>query len=194
MFRVGTHRFTLVVERYKLAVSQGAPPKGAKPTDRIWSLSDETTGQDLAGALVPDARLLDQLGPKTRETIARGAPYFLAAAVQGAEWDLRPAFRAAARDLILMRANDVPSVKDYLRQGSLLGDVRPAIVGVDHGQAVLEVLRQLANAAAKFGKLAKLYARSAAQNPRGQSALFASETLTHGEALKRAAAAVGVTL
>jgi|HubBroStandDraft_1064217.scaffolds.fasta_scaffold178889_2 hypothetical protein len=123
-----------------------------------------------------------------------GAPYLLAAASQGKEWDLRPAFRAAARDLILMRANDVPTVEDYLRQGSLISDVKPAIVGVEHGRAVLQVLQKLGNSPAKFATFARTYGRGAAQNPKGQEALFASEVLTPTEALKRAAKAAGVDL
>jgi hypothetical protein len=148
----------------------------------------------MAAALLPDAPLLDDLGAGTQNVLARGAPYLLAASTSGPEWDLRPALRAAARDLVELRRQEAHSVSEYLRQGALLPDRRPAIEGVSLGHELLDILYQLGQKPLVFGRFAQAYARAAAYNPAGQGALFAEEKLTPAEALRRAAALAGVTL
>lgn len=140
----------------------------------------------LTGALVPDSFLLDQAGPQLRGTLARGAPWLLAAAANGTEWDLRPALLAAVRDIIAMRTGEVSSVDAYLRQVAMPGH-GPAARETPNGIPVLRILHELAGRPVLFGRFARDYAQQAQQHPTAQVSLLPTEAVTPQEALGRAA-------
>jgi hypothetical protein len=146
----------------------------------------------LTGALINDAGLLEQAGPQLRGTLARGAPWLLSAAAAGQDWDLRGAMRAAVVDLVDMRRRDVPSVDAYLRQ-TTLGE-SPAVLGVELGREVLQVLSALAGRPVLFGRFARQYAELSRRHPSAQFSLIPEEKLSPAQALRQAAAAVGVNL
>lgn len=148
----------------------------------------------LTAALIPDATLLDLLGPEARQTLARGAPWLLTAASFGGEaWDLRPVLGAAAQDLVRMRSAGLRAVDDYLRQEGMFRDAQPAVRAYPLGPKVLRVLVELAGKPVKFTVFARTYGGYARQHPEGQTALFPAEVLTPAEALARAAHAAGVS-
>ena len=138
----------------------------------------------LLAALIPDAVLLESLDGQVRATLARATPWLLSAAAGGDDWDLRPALRAAAEDLIAMRRQGAPSVDAYLRQ-TVMGE-RPAVERVPLGEAMLRVLQDIGKRPLVFTKFARQFAESARQHPTAQGGLFAAEKLTPAEALRRA--------
>jgi hypothetical protein len=147
----------------------------------------------LTAALIPDATLLDQLGPEARQTLARGAPWLLTAASYGGDaWDLRPPLKAAVTDWLRMRASGQRSVADYLRQEGLLAEAQPVAKSFPLGVKLLRLLGELVGRPVKFTAFARSYAGAARQHPEGQTALFPGEVLTPEEALRRAAEAAGV--
>ena len=146
----------------------------------------------LAAALVPDAGLLDLLGATIHQGLARAAPWLLAAANSGAEWDLRSAMQAAARDLGLLRAAGLRSVADFLSQGVLLKAESHASEVVTHAKVLLYALHELS--AVKLGRLAQQFAIDARHNSSDQGSLFESERVLPAQALLHAARSVGLSL
>ncbi len=140
----------------------------------------------LTAALVPDAVLLDEAGGQVRGTLARGAPWLLSAAAAGAEWDLRPAMRAALQDLIDLRRRDIRSVDAYLRQ-QVIGEP-PAVQNVPNGEEVLRLLFSMAGRPVVFGRFAKQFAELSRLHPSAQFSLLPQEKVEPAEALRRAAA------
>jgi hypothetical protein len=141
----------------------------------------------LTAALIPEPNLLEDIGPQVRGTLARSAPYILAAAAAAdPEWDLRPAILAATRDLVRARAQGVVAVEDYLNQGALLADVQKAVDGVPLGVEVLKLLWELGGKPLVFSRVMRAYLTTARNNPRGQVSLFPGEKVAPGEALSRA--------
>lgn len=133
----------------------------------------------LAGAVLPDATLLDAAGPELRRTLARGAPHVLAAAAAGDEWDLRPALAAAVEGLIEARANGL-SPAQFIRQVSLVA--RP-IDTVPRAQELFALLSAVAGAPVQWARAMRRYAELAAQNPKGQTSLIAPMTVDEALAI-----------
>lgn len=148
----------------------------------------------LAASLVEDASVLEALGEGTQATLARGAPWLVAATAYGADWDVRPTFLAAARDVLTIRKAQIRTVGEYLRQSSLFAAEAPPSSRLAGGTVVLQVLAELASAPLRFARFARSYYDDARQNLSSQGALFAAEKILPGEALKRAAKAAGVDL
>lgn len=148
----------------------------------------------LAASLVEDAGILEALGEGTQATLARGAPWLVAATAYGADWDVRPLFLAAGRDLVALRRAQVRSVAEYLRQSALFASEASASSRIAGGKTVLQALAELAGAPLRFARFARSYYEDARQNLSSQAALFATETISPREALTRAARAAGVTL
>ena len=146
----------------------------------------------IAAAVVPDAKLLEVMGAELQQTLARGAPWILAAASSGPEWDLRPAITAAVKDLIAMRAGRLRSVQDFLHQDALFPGEAPAVLQVSLGKAMLHVLHQVSGAPLRFARFAQSFVSDARQNPSGQAALFAAEKITPAEAVRRACLAANL--
>jgi len=136
----------------------------------------------LTGALIPDAALLDRMGPQLLGTIARSAPWLLSAASAGPDWDLRLPLAAALADLIDLRSAGAPSVDAYLRQVSI---EPPRVLSVKRGPEVLRLLFDTAGRPLSFARFARRYAELANAHPTAQGGLFASEKLSAIEALNQ---------
>lgn len=144
----------------------------------------------LTAALIPDPNLLEDVGAQLRGTLARSAPYILAAAAAAEpEWDLRPSIQAATRDLVRARGQGLTAVEDYLNQGALLADVKPAVGGVSLGVEMLRLLWELGGKPLVFSRHMRAYLAAARQNPRGQEALFPTIRPTPMATLAQAATA-----
>lgn len=140
----------------------------------------------LTAALIPEPNLLEDIGAQLRGTLARSAPYILAAASAAEpDWDLRFAIQAAARDVLRARAQGVTAVDDYLNQGALLTEVKKAVDGVPLGVEVLRLLWDLGGKRLVFSKVMRAYLASARQNPRGQDSLFPTERVSPQETLAK---------
>lgn len=154
-------------------------------TDGIFSEDGKRYVERLiTAAVIPDAVLLDQLGPGVVATLAAGAPWLLSAAASGEEWDLRKPLRSAARDLADLRGRQIESVDAFLRQGGLFG--KPATSGDAVAESLLKLLFDLSRQPNRFRAFARRFAALASQNPINQSSLFETETVSPREALKRA--------
>ena len=138
----------------------------------------------LLAALLPDEEILDHLDGRIREALARSAPYWLSAAAGGADWDLRPALTAAARDLLAMRAAET-TLQAYLRQQQL-GGARPHVIGVPLGESILRLLDAVGTRPAVLLKVARAYAAASRLHPSAQGSLLAAEKLSPAQALERA--------
>jgi hypothetical protein len=138
----------------------------------------------LTGALIPDAALLDAAGGQLLGTLARSAPWLLAAATAGEGWDLRPALRAAVADYIELRAAGMPSVSSYLRQGRIEGP--PHVDGNPRAVELLELLHEVGGKPLAFARFARRYAELAQAHPSAQGGLFAVEKRTPDQALREA--------
>ncbi len=138
----------------------------------------------ITAAVIPDAALLDRLGPGTVATLAAGAPWILSAAANGAEWDLRKPLRAAAQDLADLRGRDIDSVDGFLRQGGFFG--KPATADSPEAQSLLRLLFDLSRQPSRFRAFARRFAALASQNPINQSSLFETESVSPSQALARA--------
>jgi len=127
------------------------------------------------------------MGGQLRGTLARSAPYILAAAAAAEpEWDLRPALLAASRDAVRARAQGAVGIEEYLGQGALLADAGKAIDGVPMGEQILRLLWTLGGKPVVFSRVIRAFLAAARSNPRGQGALFPGEKVTPLEALDRA--------
>lgn len=147
----------------------------------------------LAAALVEDASVLEALGEGTQATLARGAPWLVAATAYGAEWDVRPLFLAAARDVLAMRRAQIRTAAEYLRQNALFAAESPPSAKLPGGPLLLAVLAELAAAPLRLARFARSYYDDARRNLSTQASLFAAEKITPLAALGRAAAAAGVS-
>ena len=153
--------------------------------DGLFSEDGKRTVERLiTAAVIPDAALLDRLGPGTVATLAAGAPWILSAAASGDEWDLRKPLRAAAQDLADLRGRDIESVDGFLRQGGFFG--KPATADSPDGQSLLRLLFDLARQPTRFRAFARRFAALASQNPINQSSLFETESVSPSQALHRA--------
>lgn len=148
----------------------------------------------LAAALVEDANLLEALGEATQATLARGAPWLVAATAYGADWDVRPLFLAAARDVVSLRRAQIRTVSEYLRQNALFASEGSPSSKLAGGVIVLHALSELAGAPLRFARFARSYYEDARQNLSSQAALFAAEKIAPLTALNRAAKASGVDI
>lgn len=114
--------------------------------------------RQFSATMVPDADLLEGLGAAIRNSLARSAPYWMAAAAQGGDWDMRPAFTAAAHDLVAARHAGL-AVKDYLRQLSLTNP--PQTLGSKMGAMALKILDKYGRSPLKLTRIAKSFASDA---------------------------------
>lgn len=147
----------------------------------------------LVAVLVPDADLIGAWGKGPVATLARAAPSF----VQAADWpayDLRRALQLVVRDRVTMRAQEIESVADYLRQVGMFAGNSPAVSGDPIATALLHVVSKLEGSPAKLTKFARRYVASAKATATGQAGLFAGEDVSPIDAIKRAAADVGLKL
>ena len=138
----------------------------------------------LTAAIVPDAELLERLGPAIVGMLARGAPWILSAAASGDAWDLRGPLYAAAKDLADLRGRGLESVGEFLRQGSMFG--KPAVLGNPTAEKLLSLLFETQRKPTRFSAFAKQYAGYAARNPVHQTALFPGEVISPQTALENA--------
>ncbi len=162
------------VARFVLPDGDGFSEDGKRFVERL-----------LTAAIVPDAQVLEELGPGIVGMLARGAPWILSAAANGAEWDLRPALLAAAKDLADMRNRPAASVDEFLRQGAMFGG-RPASLGNPTAEKILTLLYEAQRKPTRFQAFARQFAGYAARSPIGQSALFPGEVVKMSDALERA--------
>lgn len=137
----------------------------------------------LTAALIPDAALLDRIGPQTRASLARSAPYILAAAAFGGGWDLRVPLARAARDLAALRLGGARSVDQFLRQQTF-GE-RPQVEGDPVALSLLRLLHSAGNAPLRLSAAFRRFASQARFHPVGQGALFAAEAVTPQTALEQ---------
>jgi hypothetical protein len=129
----------------------------------------------LTAAIVPDSALLDDMGSRTRGTLARAAPYVLAASGEaGKEWDLRPAIQAATRELVRAKATGLQSHDQYVNQGALFGD-KKATDGVHMGPEMLRAIWTLGAKPVVFSKVMRGFLAAARTQPQGQAGMFAEE-------------------
>ena len=137
----------------------------------------------LTAAVLDSARLIDRAGPQLVATIARSAPWILAAASGGPDWDLRPALRAAVADLVDLRNAGSPSVDFFLRQGAI---EPPRVLSTPKGEPLLRLLYEQAGKPVQFARFARRYAELAAAHPSAQGGLFAAEKVDPTTALTQA--------
>jgi hypothetical protein len=137
----------------------------------------------LTAALIPDAPLLERIGPQLRVSLARSAPYVLAAAAFGGGWDLRAPLARAARDLAALRLGGARSVDQFLRQ-TTFGE-RPRVEGDPIALSLLRLLHSAGNAPLRLSSAFRRFASQARFNPVGQAALFASEAVIPQTALEQ---------
>jgi 3'-phosphoadenosine 5'-phosphosulfate sulfotransferase (PAPS reductase)/FAD synthetase len=101
-----------------------------------------TAGKNLAesiltAAVLPDVKLLEDIDGQVRNSLTRAAPYVLAAAAgSDPDWDLRPALKAAARDLITIRSKHRAEVEAGTVQSVAKRDAEGKPVKVN-GQTVM---------------------------------------------------------
>jgi DdrB-like nuclease len=147
----------------------------------------------LVAVLVPDAALIGAYGRGPVAALARAAPAIVQAS-QWPEYDLRAALRKAVRDRVTMRAQSIGSVGEYLRQTGLFAGATAAVEGDEQATILLRVLGELDGAPVRLTRFARRYAQLAEPAGVGQGALFAGEQLAPLDALRRAAADVGLKL
>jgi hypothetical protein len=138
----------------------------------------------LIGTLLPDADLIDRLDGHVRESIARSAPWWLSAGAAGEDWDLRPAFRAAASDLVAMKREQARSVDAFLRQ-QRMGE-QAAVQGVPLGETILRLLVEHGAQPTVLSRVAQKFAELSRLHPSSQGGLFASVKLSPADALRQA--------
>lgn len=106
--------------------------------------------RQISAAVLPDADLLEFVGPQIRSTLARAAPSIIAAAAAGGEWDVRPPFARAARDLVVARTRDL-SVKQFYRQVDFVDP--PATLRHPMGLRLLVILDRLGGKPLVFSRV-----------------------------------------
>lgn len=156
----------------------------------------------LTAIVITEADLLDALGPETRATLARSVPSILRTAGAAEGWYPVDALRAAARDLVKLRAqreHGVASVEEYLAQqdavATMMGEKAHAVDAVALGPEVLQVLASLSSSPLKWSRVWSAYAADATHTQRGQGELALDEAtpLTPRESLIKHAQEQGVT-
>lgn len=141
--------------------------------------------RQISAAVLPDADLLEYLGPQLRGTLARSAPHIIAAAAAGGEWDVRPALARAVQDLLGSRARDL-TVKQLFGQVDFLNP--PATHRHPMGLRLLVLLDRLGGKPLVFSRVFKYFATES-QLGRSQQSLLQAKTPT--AALDEAAVNVG---
>jgi len=135
--------------------------------------------RQLSAAVLPHADLLEFAGAETRKALARSAPYWLAAASHGGDWDLRPSIELAMRDLIKAKAEQAADPGRFsLRKLFLQVDLfnPPQTKGHAFALRMLVLLAALADKPAVFAKLAKEFASDAAMFSGRTGTLLAPKT------------------
>lgn len=106
----------------------------------------------LAAALVQDAATLEDLG-QLRQSLARSAPWWLAASATG-NYDVRRAFTKAAKDLRDVRRSGM-TLATWHRQSGLFS--KPHTDGDPLAQAALELMDAVGSKPVIFSKIARRY-------------------------------------
>lgn len=114
--------------------------------------------RQVVGALLPDAALLERLGPGLRNTIGRSAPFFLGAAARGPDWNIAGPLRAALKDLVELRSSG-QCLAQWDQQVSL---VPKATIPDSVGRGLLETLDLLGDKPVVFLRFARAYFEASA--------------------------------
>jgi colicin import membrane protein len=109
--------------------------------------------RQLVAALVPDAALLDRLGPEIQNTLTRSAPFWLGAAAAGGTWDVHASLRAALQDLAEMRS-DKQCLAQWQQQASI---VPRATRKGTIGETLLQVLDLASAKPVIFSRIARAF-------------------------------------
>lgn len=138
--------------------------------------------RQIGASVLPDADLLELMGAELRQALARSAPFWLAAAAHGGEWDIRPALERAVRDLLAARAAGL-SVRRYFQQADLFSPPhshrRPMPL------RLLVLLDKLGGKPAVLARVARFFASEAQLHSGRQATLLPPKTAL--EALDEAA-------
>lgn len=140
----------------------------------------------LGSAVVPDAELLDAVGAEIRGSLARSAPFWLAAGVYGAAWDVREPMTRALRDFLGVQELGL-GLRRWLQQQALFEP--PATAG-DPIARLLLVMLETRRGPVQMTRIARPFASAAAQSGGRQTALV--DPPTPVEALEGALRAGGV--
>ena len=114
--------------------------------------------RQLVGALIPDAGLLERLGPGLRGAIGRAAPFFLGAAARGPDWNVAAPLRDALRDLVELRTSG-QCLAQWDRQVSI---VPKATAPDTPGRGLLETLDLIGDKPVVFTRFARAFFEASA--------------------------------
>lgn len=125
--------------------------------------------RQLAAAVLPDADLLELVGPELRQAFARSAPFWLAAASHGGEWDVRPPLQRAVRDLLAARAADL-TMRRFFQQADMFEPPHSHRHPV--ALRMLVLLDKLGGKPAVLARVARYFATEAAMHSGRQATLL----------------------
>lgn len=109
--------------------------------------------RQLVAALVPDAALLERLGPEVNNALTRSAPFWLGAAAAGGGWDVHQPLRAALQDLAELRS-DKQCLAQWQQQSSMVPrSTRRGTIG----ETLLQVLDLAAGKPVVFTRIARAF-------------------------------------
>jgi hypothetical protein len=137
--------------------------------------------RQLSASVLPDADLLELAGAELRQALARSAPFWLAAAAHGGEWDVRPPLERAMRDILAARAAEL-SLRRYFQQADFFSPPNSH----KHPMALrlLVLLDKLGSKPAVLARVARFFAGEASMHSGRQASLLAPKEAT--EALDEA--------
>lgn len=138
----------------------------------------------LLGAILPDAELIDRLGPGVVGTLAGGAPWILGAASNGPDWDLRLVLADVAEDFLTYRQTNAKSADAFYRQ-TTLGE-RPKTEDNPISTRLFGLLVSSSNKPKIFKNTMRRFAALAATSNQAQTGLFGGDSLTPNRALELA--------
>lgn len=130
--------------------------------------------RQLAAAVLPDADLLELAGPELRQALARSAPFWLAAAAHGGEWDVRPPLQRAVRDLLAARAADL-ALRRFFQQADLFQP--PHSHNHPIALRMLVLLDKLGGKPAVLARVARYFSTEASMHSGHQRTLLAPKTV-----------------
>ena len=136
-------------------------------------LSDEGKSlaiRQISAAVLPDADLLELVGAGLRNALARSAPWWMVAAANRGEWDIRHPVEKAIRDLLAARAQNLPIRRHFQQVGIF---ERPHSADDPIAMRLLVLLDKLGDKPAVFSRVARAFASEAQLYGGAQATLLA---------------------
>lgn len=114
--------------------------------------------RQISASILPDADLLELMGAELRQALARTAPFWLAAAAHGGEWDVRPPLKRAVLDLLAARNANL-TLRRFFQQVDFFQP--PHTHHHPMGLRLLVLLDKLGGKPAVFARVARFFAGEA---------------------------------